>query len=296
MQRQASHNLTARQAAIAMPTATRLKQPTCNVEPTYCTRFVRGILAACLYHLTLLSDIGRLTHILRRRERERESREERPENPLNIAHQTKSSGLPRRRAHNTLMNSGGSQRRVKQKREEAGAIAASPASSHAAGIVPACRRCWEELSAQEHQMVVMLGFEQWSWDTRAGAGAGVPAPACSALVPPSASAAPNPTPPPRKRRAAAAAEEAEDASKPTAPPPPPPRRGRAVAAVGAALAAAHTPGKAAASVVARAAAAAAPAAASASMPAVGHPLRTSLAFKRPSSRTRGAAHLTSETI
>lgn len=218
---------------------------------------------------------------------------------LNIAHQLeiapghKAPAPPR--AY-TLMNSGGSQRRVKQKREEAGSIAASPASSHAAGIVPACRRCWEELSAQEHQMVVMLGFEQWSWDTRAGAGAGVPAPACSALVPPSASAAPTPEPPPRKRRAAAAVEEAEDASKPTAPPPPPPRRGRAVAAVGAALAAAHTPGKAAASVVARAAAPAASAAASASMPAVGHPLRTSLAFKRPSSRTRGAAHLTSETV
>ena len=241
------------------------------------------------------TSVGSLTSFGDERERERAER-----NPLvkpaEYRPSTKSSGLPRRRAHNTLMNSGGSQRRVKQKREEAGAIAASPASSHAAGIVPACRRCWEELSAQEHQMVVMLGFEQWSWDTRAGAGAGVPAPACSALVPPSASAAPNPTPPPRKRRAAAAAEEAEDASKPTAPPPPPPRRGRAVAAVGAALAAAHTPGKAAASVVARAAAAAAPAAASASMPAVGHPLRTSLAFKRPSSRTRGAAHLTSETI
>ena len=222
------------------------------------------------------------------------------------------------RAH-TLMSSGGSQRRVKQKREaEAEAVAASPASRHAAGVVPACRRSWEELSSQERQTAARLGFEQGSWDTRAVAGAGVPAPACSALVPPSASAAPTPEPPPRKRRAssAAALEEAEDASKPSAPPAPPPRRGRAVAAVGAAPAAAHTPGKAAASVAARAAAAAAaaaaapaaaapsaaapaaaaPAAAPDSKPAAGHPLRTSMAFRRPASRKRGAAHLTSETI
>ena len=188
------------------------------------------------------------------------------------------------RAHiHALMNSGGSQRRVKQRRASGvDAAAASPASRHAAGALPACRRCWEELSVQERSAAALLGFEQWSWDTRVGTGA----------------PAPTPEPPPRKRRAssAAALDGADDAPKPTAPPPPPPRRGRAVAASDAAPAAAHTPGKAAASVVARAAAAAAPAAAASSKPAVGHPLRTSMAFKRPNSRKRGASRLKSEAI
>ena len=187
----------------------------------------------------------------------------------------------RARAHTLMMNSGGSQRRVKQRRESGvDAVAASPASRP--GAMPACRRCWEELSVQERQTAALLGFEQWSWDTRVGTGA----------------PAPTPEPPPRKRRAssAAALEGADDAPKPTAPPPPPPRRGRAVAAADAAPAAAHTPGRAVASVVARAAAAAAPAAAASSKPAVGHPLRTSMAFKRPNSRKRGASHLKSEAI
>ena len=81
----------------------------------------------------------------------------------------------RARAHTLMMNSGGSQRRVKQRRESGvDAVAASPASRP--GVMPACRRCWEELSVQERQTAALLGFEQWSWDTRVGTGAPAPTP------------------------------------------------------------------------------------------------------------------------
>ena len=64
----------------------------------------------------------------------------------------------RARAHTLMMNSGGSQRRVKQRRESGvDAVAASPASRP--GAMPACRRCWEELSVQERQTAALLGFE-----------------------------------------------------------------------------------------------------------------------------------------
>ena len=92
MQRQASHNLTARQAAIAMPTATRLKQPTCNVEPTYCTRFVRDTCGLFVPSYLAVRHRSAHSHPSETRERERAERN-RAETPLNIAHQLEKISL-----------------------------------------------------------------------------------------------------------------------------------------------------------------------------------------------------------